>query len=69
VRHVGDATVDGTRVTCTVRGSIAPLLVWLTAHDVVELDSRELSLEEVFVSEFSGDPQVQPTQEQRPAAH
>jgi ABC-2 type transport system ATP-binding protein len=40
-------------VTCSVRGSIAPLLGWLTAHDVVELDSRELSLEEVFVSEFA----------------
>lgn len=53
VPHVSDATVDGTLVTCSVRGSIAPLLEWLTAHDVVELDSRELSLEEVFVSEFA----------------
>jgi ABC-2 type transport system ATP-binding protein len=69
VRHVGDPTIDGTHVACTVRGSIAPLLAWLTAHDVVELDSRELSLEEVFVSEFSADQQVQHTPPQRPAAH
>lgn len=68
VRYVGDSTIDGTRVTCTVRGSIAPLLAWLSAHDVVELDSRELSLEEVFVSEFSDDHQAQRTQAQgRPA--
>ncbi len=53
VPHVTDGVVDGRRVTCSVRGSIAPLLDWLTAHAVVELDSRELSLEEVFVSEFA----------------
>ena len=58
VPFVSDASVDGTRVTCSVRGSIAPLLEWLGAHGVVELDSRELSWEEVFVSEFAAvDPQ------------
>ena len=50
---VFDAEVDGERVTCTVRGSVGPLLAWLSAGDVVELDSRELSLEEVFLSEFA----------------
>lgn len=50
---LSEVTVDGGRLTCTVRGSIGPLLAWLTAHDVVELDSRELSLEEVFLSEFA----------------
>lgn len=53
VPYVSEAGVDGGVVTCSVRGSIAPLLGWLTAHDVVELDSRELSLEEVFVVEFA----------------
>jgi ABC-2 type transport system ATP-binding protein len=58
VPGVSDAGVDGDRLTCTVRGSAGPLLTWLTARDVVELDSRELSLEEVFISEFA--PGVRP---------
>jgi ABC-2 type transport system ATP-binding protein len=53
---VTDAEVDGERVTCTVHGSVGPLLAWLAAGDVVELDSRELSLEEVFLSEFAPAP-------------
>lgn len=48
--------IAGERVTCTVRGPMGPLLTWLAAGDVVELDSRELSLEEVFLSEFSPAP-------------
>lgn len=40
-------------LVCTVRGSVGPLLTWLTQRDVVELDSRELSLEEGFLSEFA----------------
>jgi ABC-2 type transport system ATP-binding protein len=54
---VTDARVDGDHVGCTVRGSIGPLLAWLSAGAVVELDSRELSLEEVFLSEFALAPQ------------
>ena len=42
----------GDRVECTVHGEVGPLLMWLCAHDVVELGSRELSLEEVFLSAF-----------------
>jgi ABC-2 type transport system ATP-binding protein len=49
---VSEARVDGGRVECTVHGEVGPLLMWLCAHDVVELDSRELSLEEVFLSAF-----------------
>ncbi|MGN6611088.1 MAG: ATP-binding cassette domain-containing protein, partial [Angustibacter sp.] len=64
VPHVSDAVVSADRVTCSVRGSIAPLLQWLTAHDVVELDSRELSLEEVFVSEFASSPTHAPVDAQ-----
>ena len=53
VPGVFDAEVDAERITCTVRGSVGPLLTWLCAGDVVELDSRELSLEEVFLREYA----------------
>jgi ABC-2 type transport system ATP-binding protein len=49
---VSDVEVDGDRVSCAVHGSIGPLLACLSSAGVVELDSRELSLEEVFLSEF-----------------
>jgi ABC-2 type transport system ATP-binding protein len=49
---VSDALVTGQRLTCSVQGSIAPLLESLAAADVVELDSHEMSLEEVFVHEI-----------------
>jgi ABC-2 type transport system ATP-binding protein len=49
---VTEARVDGDRVTCAVHGSVGPLLEWLVGGDVVELDSREMSLEEVFLAEF-----------------
>jgi ABC-2 type transport system ATP-binding protein len=55
---VSDAEISGDLVTCAVRGSVGPLLAWLSAGQVVELDSRELSLEEVFLTEFApGAPQ------------
>ena len=44
--------VRGDRVSCTLHGPIGPLLTWLQTGDVVELDSRELSLEEVFLVEL-----------------
>ena len=53
VPGVTDAHVDGELVTCTVHGPVGPLLEWLTSCEVVELDSRELSLEEVFLTEFA----------------
>ncbi|HET7723022.1 MAG TPA: ABC transporter ATP-binding protein [Propionibacteriaceae bacterium] len=49
---VSEADVAGERVSCSVQGPVGPLVDWLAAHDVVELDSRELSLEEVFLREF-----------------
>jgi ABC-2 type transport system ATP-binding protein len=52
VPGVEDARVEGERVTCTVHGAVSPLLGWLVEGGVVELDSRELSLEEVFLTEF-----------------
>ena len=53
VPGVSDGEVAGERITCTVRGSVGPLVAWLSAGDVVELDSRELSLEEVFLAEYA----------------
>jgi ABC-2 type transport system ATP-binding protein len=53
---VSEAGVDGERVSCTVRGAVGPLLDWLCRGEVVELDSRELTLEEVFLREFEPAP-------------
>jgi ABC-2 type transport system ATP-binding protein len=49
---VTDVEVRGDKVSCAVQGSIGPLLARLLEHSVIELDSRELSLEEVFLREF-----------------
>ena len=40
------------------RGSVAPLLDALAGVDVVELDSHEMSLEEVFFGEFEPEPEL-----------
>jgi ABC-2 type transport system ATP-binding protein len=50
VEQVG---LDGSRLTCTVRGPITPLLTWLAEREALELDSRELSLEEVFLAAYA----------------
>lgn len=50
---VTDPLVTDHRLTCSVQGSVAPLLESLAAADVVELDSHEMSLEEVFVHEVA----------------
>jgi ABC-2 type transport system ATP-binding protein len=55
IEGVSEAVVSGDRVSCAVHGSIGPLLAWLSDRDVVELDSRELSLEEVFFSELEAE--------------
>ncbi|MEV4706367.1 ABC transporter ATP-binding protein [Actinoplanes sp. NPDC049316] len=52
VPGVTDAAVADHRLTCAVRGTVAPLLRVLDGAGVVELDSHELSLEEVFLGEF-----------------
>ncbi len=56
VPGLSDLAVDGTRVECTIRGPVSPLLDRLVPRSVVELDSRELSLEEVFLREFERTP-------------
>ncbi|APA96516.1 ABC transporter ATP-binding protein [Nocardia seriolae] len=54
---VGDPRVTDHHLTCSVQGTIRPLLDVLTAAGVVELDSHELSLEEVFLHEFETTPE------------
>ena len=56
VPGVSDAGVQGRLVSCTIHGDVGPLVALLSAWGVVELDSRELSLEEVFLSEFTVEP-------------
>jgi ABC-2 type transport system ATP-binding protein len=51
---VGDVVVDRTRLSCSVRGPIAPLARILADAGVVEIDSRELSLEELFLAQYTG---------------
>ncbi len=56
VPGLSEVSVDGARVECTVRGPVGPLLDRLVPLTVIELDSRELSLEEVFLREFERTP-------------
>lgn len=56
IEGVSDVGTDGALLTCTVHGPITPLLTWLTAHGAIELDSREFSLEEVFLAEYQPAP-------------
>jgi ABC-2 type transport system ATP-binding protein len=56
IAGVSDVEVDGDVVSCSVHGPITPLLAWLAEHGAVELDSRELSLEEVFLAEYEPAP-------------
>jgi ABC-2 type transport system ATP-binding protein len=54
---VADVVVSDHRLRCTVTGTMEPLLEALVPAVVVSLDSTEMSLEEVFLSEYG-----QPTQ-------
>lgn len=53
---VADVHLDGDRLTCQVTGDVSGLLGLLAAADTKELDSAELSLEEVFLAEYSRQP-------------
>jgi ABC-2 type transport system ATP-binding protein len=44
---------DGRTVRARIMGPISPILRILNQEEILELDSRELSLEEVFFSEFT----------------
>ncbi len=52
VPGVQRVTVDGDRVRLEVSGSMAPLIEALAGVDVVGFDSREPSLEEIFVAHY-----------------
>ena len=53
VSDVGvDETADGIVLACSVHGPVTDLLSWLADHGATELDSRELTLEEVFLAEY-----------------
>jgi ABC-type multidrug transport system ATPase subunit len=52
VPGVSESRIDDHLLTCAVHGDIAPLLHLLSDAHVVELDSHEMSLEEVFLGEL-----------------
>jgi ABC-2 type transport system ATP-binding protein len=52
VAGVSMVEVDGLRLRCQIRGSVEPLLSVLAGTGVVELLSREPSLEELFLSHY-----------------
>jgi ABC-2 type transport system ATP-binding protein len=52
VPGVSEPHIDDHLLTCAVHGDISPLLNVLSGADVVELDSHEMSLEEVFLGEL-----------------
>jgi ABC-2 type transport system ATP-binding protein len=62
VQGVSSVEADGRVVRCQVRGSVEPLLKVLAANNVVELLSREPSLEELFLALYGGDGETQDTQ-------
>jgi ABC-type multidrug transport system ATPase subunit len=49
---VSEPHIEDHLLTCAVHGDISPLLNTLSGADVVELDSHEMSLEEVFLGEL-----------------
>jgi ABC-2 type transport system ATP-binding protein len=50
---VENVTVDGQRISCTVRGSFGPLFEAIRNARVTDLVSTEPSLEEIFLSYYS----------------
>jgi ABC-2 type transport system ATP-binding protein len=49
---VSGVRIDDHHLACSVRGPVSPLLQALVAAQVVEVDSRELTLEEIFFAEY-----------------
>jgi ABC-2 type transport system ATP-binding protein len=50
---VEDVAAEGTRLTCTVHGGFDALLAAMSGHTVVDMVSREPSLESIFLSYYS----------------
>lgn len=53
-----DVVVDGRRVECIVRGAMDPLVKALSRYQLVDLISREPSLEEVFLALYGDERHV-----------
>jgi ABC-2 type transport system ATP-binding protein len=53
---VSDVRLEAMALSCSAHGSMMPLLEWLAAQGVSEIDSRELSLEEVFLAAYEPAP-------------
>jgi ABC-2 type transport system ATP-binding protein len=49
IRGVKVTDTDGDKVTIHVHGKLAPLFAFLSKHDVVKIDARNLDLEELFL--------------------
>jgi len=56
---VSDVEIRDHQVSCSVHGAVGPLLHILDSAGVVELDSHEMSLEEVFFAQM-GEPDASP---------
>jgi ABC-2 type transport system ATP-binding protein len=56
---VSDGEIRDHQVSCSVHGAVGPLLHTLDSAGVVELDSHEMSLEEVFFAQI-GEPDASP---------
>jgi len=52
---VTDVVVSGRSVECNVSGSMEPLVAALAAAGVEHLTTREVSLEELFVSQYGSE--------------
>jgi ABC-2 type transport system ATP-binding protein len=50
---VEDVAVEGTRLTCTVHGRFDALIAAISGHTVVDMVSKEPSLESIFLSYYS----------------
>jgi ABC-2 type transport system ATP-binding protein len=50
---VEDVAVDGSRLTCTVHGGFDALIAAISGHTVVDMVSKEPSLESIFLSYYS----------------
>ena len=54
LNHAENIQVEGSLLNFQIRGSFDPVMKVLSHYEVIEFDSRELSLEEVFFSEVVG---------------
>jgi ABC-2 type transport system ATP-binding protein len=54
---LGELVSDGTRILCSIRGSFGPLLQRLAPFGIREIDSRELTLDELFLAQYAADAQ------------